>query len=226
MKRLHILLILAVSLFFVGAVAQVTRKEFDALAAEVRMLRAEVVLLKVQVRQLRTHVRDLEQGEPEVAAPAEQPEQGAALSGEGKPLWVESSACRGGSVHCDWCPFVIDRRDTPASATGLPGAHMWPLVDILGRFTPPPDSRCPFGVTFDDASNRRFLRLQERVRNGTATPEAAYESAVYFGMIEDGDPAPWDDESRLEVGDDRRQQVKVTCGGACGGLCFGCPVLG
>jgi len=206
MKRIHIALILAVSLLLVGAVAQVTREEFDALADQVRSLRSDVALLKVRVRQLRAHIRGLEQEETMAAVPPASP----AVRGEsGLPLWVESAHCRY-RVHCDYCL----------------GDEQWhqSIGATLG-YEMPAFGTCPYGMTLAAARQNRLDLIATRVADGLITPEQGYAAAVKLGLIEGGAPAPWDDESRLDVGDDRRHRVAVTCGGGCGGLCFGCPVL-
>ncbi len=234
-------LALLVGLCALGAAAQVTRREFDALAERVRGLSADVALLKVRMRQLKPRVEKLEAvGAPLPAPPALPKENGElkrpgpappdvapqtrALDGGDKPLWTATSAaCRDRPVHCGWCPFVIDRYETR-----LGEGHMWKAED-LSRWTPPPGNVCPFGITFQAARDATLARLKERVLKGVVSAEDAYRSAVSLGLIEQGDPPPWGDGSQLlpteQMWDDRKGAIRVRCGAACGGLCLGCPVF-
>ena len=218
MKRLRVALMLAVGLALVGAVAQVTRQEFDGLVDQVDVLHAEVVLLKIHVLQLKDQI-----GEAEIEAaplPPTVPERSAertvprpaatVRNASGKPLWINSAHCRY-QVHCDYCLANEAWRQSIAANLG---------------YEMPPAGTCPYGMTLAVAKRKRLDLIGKRIADGLVTPEHGYEVAVKLGLIQDGDPVPWDDESRLEVGDDRRHRVAVTCGGACGGLCFGCPILG
>ena len=65
----------------VAAAAQVTREEFDGLAAEVRGLKAEVALLKVQVKDLRAAPQ------PAQAPAAQVQVEGAPLEGRDLAAW-------------------------------------------------------------------------------------------------------------------------------------------
>lgn len=110
-----------------------------------------------------------------------------------KTPWITCQTCinRG---NCDWCPYVTERVETP-----LGEEHIWPeyrtLDDdgalvrpgLLDRFTAPPKNRCPFGVKFGDARDKRVVLGLSRVKDGIVTAEQALDAFESLGMEVDVD---------------------------------------
>jgi len=105
-----------------------------------------------------------------------------------KPRWDESEGCRS-RLHCDFCPYVLERPDTP-----LARKYRW---DVAARVTPegkvlkpglediydpPPDRRCPYGVTHLDGQRVRAQVLVDRVERGQILLEQALAAAQELGI--------------------------------------------
>lgn len=99
-----------------------------------------------------------------------------------KRAWTDSEGCAS-RVHCDWCPFVLERRETP-----LGDAHIWPRHRVgdrpgmLDEFTAPPADVCPFGVMFDTALAVRADRLVANVARGVTSAKQALKVATTLGV--------------------------------------------
>lgn len=105
-----------------------------------------------------------------------------------KVAWTRSAACHS-RAHCDWCPFVMDRTETP-----LGDAHVWPLDSLhndkgqiirsgfLDRWIAPPLNECPFGVTFPAAREKRKAQLLSQVETDRMTYAGAAKVAEAMGL--------------------------------------------
>ncbi len=98
-----------------------------------------------------------------------------------KRPWVDGAMCRDRPVHCAHCPYVLAR---PIAY----GTMEWvfPIKDVYceddgslvfdgveDRFTPPPNRRCPWGITFPAARSALAQRVVQRVARGEISEQQA-----------------------------------------------------
>ncbi len=108
-----------------------------------------------------------------------------------KRPWVDGPACRVRPLHCNWCPYVPGRPQDYVSINSC-----WPRTDVYcadpphdllmpgleNDWTPPPDYRCPFGLTFEGVRQDLALLVVRRVAQGKFTAEEAIESLEALGI--------------------------------------------
>jgi len=105
-----------------------------------------------------------------------------------KPRWHESEGCRS-RLHCDFCPYVLERPDTPASrkyqwniAARLTAEETVLKPGLEDIYDPPPGGRCPYGVAHLEGQRVRAQMLVDRVERGQITLEEARAAALELGI--------------------------------------------
>ncbi len=108
-----------------------------------------------------------------------------------KRPWVDGPACKVRTLHCNWCPYLPER---PREYVGI-NFH-WPRKDVFcadpshdllvrgleNDWTPPPDYRCPFGMTFDGVRTDLVELVVRRIADRKITAQQAIDSLTALGI--------------------------------------------